>query len=584
VFNTAINTWENLSLMFPATVLLAELSNPVGFAVYGSAPFEQLGRSVTILGDINADGLADFAIGAPYANGPSGAKSGKVYVLFGRREKWPNPLNLSNLTANDGFVLTGLAAGSGLGWALSRAGDINGDGVDDFVAGAPFADVPQVVESSDQKQPTAKKKTDKILRGAGQSYVIFGQRGRLRLTNLRLDALNGQNGFVINGQAAGAQLGYAVSDAGDLNGDRLGDVILGAPLAPLGNDPQGERRGQAQIIFGWRGAYKGTMDWKTLQPRRSLTLSGASSGEQAGFALANAGDINGDGVTDVVIGAPFANVRGVNSGRSYVLYGSRVGFPSLLDLAQLTSRNGLTLNGFVPQGRSGYTVDTATDVNGDGIDDLLIGAPFAYPSGLYSGQSYVVLGRRGGFASALDLNTLNGRNGWMLNGQMGRTGWAVAGLGDINGDRKGDVLIGAPYDPGQDRLGTGRGYVVFGRVANTTEATISLPLLNGKTGIKLNGRLAEEAVGYAVAGRGDLNGDRWQDFIITAPLATANGHVNAGQVYVIFGKPPEPPKVARPAPPPKPKPPAANKKKVILPQGGGQLNTTPTPPPAKTKP
>jgi hypothetical protein len=573
--------------MFPATLLLAELNSPVGFTIHGAAALEQLGGSVAVVGDINDDGIADLAIGAPYANGPGGAKAGKVYVLFGRREKWPNPLNLSNLTANDGFVLNGLAAGDGLGWSVSRAGDVDGD-------------VPQKVEAPEKQ----KKPDDEVLREAGQSYVIFGQRSRSRFTNLRLNTLNGQNGYVINGQAAGAQLGYAVSDAGDLNSDRLGDIILGAPLsnAPRSifqkvtqntpqKTPQDERRGQAQVIFGWRGTYRATLDWKSLPTRRLLTLSGVSAGEQAGFSLANAGDINGDGITDVVIGAPFANARGVNAGRSYVVYGNRVGFPPSLNLAQLTSRSGLTLNGFVAQGRSGYTVDTAKDVNGDGIDDLLIGAPFAYPSGVYSGQSYLVLGRRGGFANALDLNTLNGRNGWMLNGQMGRTGWAVAGLGDINGDRRGDILIGAPYDTGQDRLGTGRGYVVFGRVANTSESAISLPLLNGKTGVKLNGRLSEEAVGYAVAGRGDLNGDRLQDFILTAPLATASGRIKAGQVYVIFGRPPEPPKVARPAPTPSPKPkpkpalqPTSKAKGVTVPKGGGQLKALPVPSAPKVKP
>jgi hypothetical protein len=444
---------------------------------------------------------------------------------------------------------------------VNRAGDVNGDRVDDLVIGAPFVD-----------QDTGQGKAV----DTGQSYVIFGQRNRFRLANTRLSALDGRNGFVINGQAAGDQLGYAVSTAGDLNADGVGDIILGAPLK---QSPRGPRSGQSYIIFGQRSGFSAVFDWSSLnKPRIGTIISGASAGEQSGFAVDNAGDLNGDGVTDIVIGAPFATTRGANSGRSYVIFGNRVGFNPALDLAQLNGRSGFALNGHVPQGRSGFAVSGAGDVNGDQVADLMIGAPFAQPSGLYSGQSYVVLGRRGGFTGSFDLGSLNGRNGWMLNGQMGRSGFAVTGLGDINGDRKGDLLIGAPYDSVASNLGTGRGYVFFGRTANTTEPMVALPLLDGITGFKLNGHLPEEAVGYAVTGRGDLNGDRLMDMVISAPLATVNGLTKAGQVYVIFGKPPEPPKVVKPTTTPS--------QKATAPKGGGQagIPLLPTPPIPKATP
>lgn len=119
------------------------------------------------------------------------------------------------------------------------------------------------------------------------------------------------------------------------------------------------------------------------------------------------------------------------------MFGKRNGLGDRIDLSLLDGRNGFAINGFFAKGRSGYAVAGAGDVNGDRIADVIIGAPFANPNGLYSGQSYVVLGKRGGYSSTLDLGSLNGKNGWSINGVTGRSGFSVAGVGDVNGDRLG---------------------------------------------------------------------------------------------------------------------------------------------------
>ena len=428
----------------PSPFNLSSLNGLNGFVLNGEAAADYSGVSVSAAGDINGDGIDDLIVGAFGADPNGNNFAGRDYVVFGSSSGLPNPLNLSSLNGLNGFVLNGEAAGDRLGYSVSAAGDINGDGIDDLIVGALFADA----NGNNY---------------AGRSYVVFGS--DIGLPNpLNLSSLNGLNGFVLNGEAFNDDSGRSVSNAGDINGDGIDDLIIGADDAePNGNS----RAGRSYVVFGSDSGLPNPFNLSSLNGLNGFVLNGEVAYDSSGRSVSAAGDINGDGIDDLIIGANGADPNGNNSaGRSYVVFGSDSGLPNPLNLSSLNGLNGFIINGEAANDLSGRSVSDAGDINGDGIDDLIVGALFADANGNnYAGRSYVVFGSDSGLPNPLNLSSLNGLNGFVINGEAAGdvSGISVSAAGDINGDGIDDLIIGADDADPNGNSNAGRSYVVYGR-------------------------------------------------------------------------------------------------------------------------
>ena len=331
-----------------AAVDLATLGTG-GFRIDGSNMGDYSGFSVSGAGDFNDDGLADLIVGAWGANPNGKVDAGASYVVFGKANS--DPVNLASL-GTGGFRLEGVEANDFSGFSVSGAGTVNDGGSDDVIVGANGADT----SGNDL---------------AGESYAVFAQGGS-GVVDL---SMLGGGGFQIRG-AAGDASGRSVGGAGDVNGDGQADLIIGAPGGNGG-------AGVGYVVFG-KALGGQTVELSNLGAD-GFRIVGIDAGDSSGFSVAGAGDVNGDGLADLIVGAPGADpASNDGAGESYVVYGKTS--TTDVDLNNLGA-GGFRLDGNAAGDQSGWTVSGAGDVNGDGLADLIVGAPGVNGS---AGASYVV--------------------------------------------------------------------------------------------------------------------------------------------------------------------------------------------------
>lgn len=485
----------------PTNIPLAAVANGKhGFVINGAAPGDYTGRTVHRVGDINDDGLGDVVVAAWSQSG----EVGRVYVVFGKITG--GQVGLGSLTDLEaGFEITGEALDDLAGTSIAGAGDVNGDGRPDILIGAPGA------SSKGQS--------------SGTSYVVFGKVGVAPV--FLEDVALGDGGFSIEGEAAQHFSGHSVQSAGDVNGDGLADLIIGA----YGAEPNGLFSGRAYVVFG-RSAGKPTQLAKIAAGMgQGFVMNGAAELDFAGSAVASAGDVNGDGFADVIVGAYGSDINGDASGRAYVVFGKPD--PTPVDLSAVAGGlGGFAIDGELPFDQAGAAVAGAGDFNGDGLADIVVGAPLADAQSDDAGRSYLVFGKSDTAVVKLTEVT-EGAGGFAIDGQQVRnySGFSVDGAGDVNGDGLDDIILGA-YGASPSGASSGRSYVIYGR--DSTDLLALNAIANGDGGFAIDGEEIGDYAGFSVAGAGDADGDGFADIIVGAFANDAKG-TGAGRSYVVLG-------------------------------------------------
>ena len=424
------------------------INSGVDVILTGLTAGDQFGISVSTSGDVNGDGYSDVIVGANF-NDAGGSNAGRAYVYFGG----------SSMNNAADIILTGAAASDLFGTSVSAGGDMNGDGYSDVIVGASFNDAGGS--------------------NAGRAYIYYGANSPDNTADV-----------ILTGAAASDQFGNSVSSSGDLNGDGFSDVIVGAYL----NDAGGTDAGRAYIFFGG----------SSPDNSADVMLTGATTNDQFGISVSAAGDVNGDGYSDVISGAFLNSAGGSNAGRAYVYFGGNV----------MDSTADVIFTGETAGDAFGWKVSAAGDMNGDGYSDVISAADLNDAGGLNAGRVYIYFNSMTGTDIADEFFTGAAANDFF--------GYSVSAAGDMNGDGFNDIIVGAPYNNAGGSA-AGRTYIYFGGV-----------ILNNTADVILTGKVSSELFGYSVSAAGDVNSDGYSDVIISGVGNNALG-IYTGRAYVFFG-------------------------------------------------
>jgi hypothetical protein len=365
----------------------------------------------------------------------------------------------------------GDAGGDEAGISVAAPGDVTGDGTPDVLVGA-------------QRHGTT-----------GAVYLLEGPVDET-------SAAIGGSGQTLDGITTLDWTGCSVAGAGDVNGDGTSDFLVGA----LGVDDGGGDAGAAYLFYG---PAKGA----TNVAAADLVVNGEAANDLAGWSVGGGGDYTDDGVVDLLVGAVGRATTGADGGAVYVVSGETTG---TLDLVFSDARIFGTDGG----DWAGHAVANAGDVDGDGIDDVLLGAPYADGAESYSGAAYLFEGPLAGSLVGSDANTI------FLGSTTGDlAGFAVASAGDVDGDGRPDLLVGAPED---DTHGAASG--VAGLFVDAPEGSLDLASADAR----IEGTAPGDNAGSALAGRGSFDGDGHADVVVAAPYDDST-ESDAGGIYAFLG-------------------------------------------------
>lgn len=389
----------------------------------GETTYSNFGISVASAMDLNADGYSDVIVGASGYN----SNTGKVYIFYGA----------SSMDYAPDVTMIGEAVSNAFGVSVASIGDINGDGYSDVIAGASGYNF-----------------------NSGRAYIYLG--------GINMDSTSD---VIVSGESGNNTFGNCVATAGDVNDDGYSDILVGA--------------NGIQRVYLYDYYLK-----NEISPE--LTMSGESSGDNFGITVNNAGDVNGDGFDDIIVGADSYNST---TGKAYIFYG---GTP-MNKIADVTMTGEAVANYF------GRSVSGAGDVNGDGYSDVIVGA-FGFSSNV--GRAYIYYGGNP-MNNTADVTMTNAFG-------IGKFGSSVSGTGDMNGDGYADVIVGAP----EYNNSTGLVNIFFGGSS-----------MDNSYDVLIFGEISNNLFGKSVSGAGDFNGDGYGDAVVGA-YAYGSG---TGRAYVIYG-------------------------------------------------
>lgn len=475
---------------FPSVLDVSTLDGSNGFQISEDINNNSTGVSVSSAGDFNGDGFDDLIIGESLHN----YSSGRVYVLFGNNQNLAE-VNLNALNGTNGFQINADATLGPfgrqlyfLGESVAGIGDINKDGYDDIAFSWAFQLEYGYVN---------------ILYGSGSTLDPANHVDALVALN-RLSVLKAP--FAIAYHGLGGDPNNDAISHGDINGDGFEDVVIGH--ASMNGDD-----GAVYAIFGKGQQLPDTLDLNALDGQTGFQLAGY---EYYGYMGTNVdvADINGDGFDDILAGN-YVNGENYYNAKATVLFGKGTAFSSIIQASDLNGSDGFEITGLNPdKDYSAVSVAAIDDVNGDGIDDIMIGVDDIMVNSMDdAGQIHVVFGNKDAWPANYDINTLNGDTGFIINGTAvnERIGSNVAGIGDINGDGAGDFAFAGSQGV--------EAFVIFG----TPSDPVAFDALDPDKGFSV---ISDNPGGHKEIAFGDFNGDGLDDFVFSS-------YNNDGQI--LFG-------------------------------------------------